>query len=333
MGHYGCPWRGPAYDRGVVEGVSRFRLSLLDDHLRPAYYKLWAGLISMEREIDLGSYNEHDVNELYNAVKFDDPTLPNVVSFRFRRLGNSLMALPTYGISKIAYEDNLFRMREFGDRFLQTVSGSSFERELTVHDHLAGTVAYHKGVPSDFSAIGPLLHSCGACEGVSKAVLYLLRICGVDAGVVTGETTSGELHAWNMVYLDGRCYHLDVTWDLRGYAGQLRHDYLNVNDSFMRRSRTWQFAYPSGIMDANYYSRRGIVIYRMEDLGRVMSQLISRRSNRIEYRISDALMKDFDAKTAEQAIRDALSSVGGRYSGSYRPDTGCSIFDVSYHRD
>ena len=327
MGHYGCPWRGPAYDRGVVEGVSRFRLSLLDDHLRPAYYKLWAGLISMEREIDLGSYNEHDVNELYNAVKFDDPTLPNVVRFRFRRLGNSLMALPTYGISKIAYEDNLFRMREFGDRFLQTVSGSSFERELTVHDHLAGTVAYHKGVPSDFSAIGPLLHSCGACEGVSKAVLYLLSICGVDAGVVTGETTSGELHAWNMVYLDG-CYHLDVTWDLMQSDGLPRHDFFNVSDSVMSRSRTWSPVYPSSGMAMNYHTVSGVVVYDESDMPNVLRRMVLRGCRRVEVRISSGLLEGYDPDVGVRAMQSAMSGAGARFLWAYNPDSGCQVFDV-----
>lgn len=328
MADYECPWGGPTYLRGTPTGASRFRFSLLEDGLKAAYLEMEAGLTSMEREIVLDGVNATHVRSIYDAVRFDNPCVPHVSRMRTGIGYGGIRIFPTYTISRQAHKAGLSRMEEIGDRFTESVSGSGFERELAVHDHLSDTVLYRKDTPSDFSMRGPLLERRGACEGISKAALYLLRRCGVDAGIISGTTESGERHAWNMVHIDGGCYHLDITWDLGSRNGVTRHDYFNVNDGFMNRGRTWSDAYPSGSMDANYYSRRGTTVYRGEDLVKMIREFIARGQETIEFRICDALRERVDGKAVEESIRIALGTHGGRYSGCYNQSTGCCVFTV-----
>lgn len=330
MATYGCPWGGPAYLRGTSDGTSRFRFSLLEKRLRTAYLEMEAGLITMDREIVLEGVDIVDVRGIYDAVRFDNPCIPLIRQMKTATRFGAICLLPVYFLNKQKHEADVSHLAEIGDRFIESIHGSRFDRELAVHDYLSDTVLYSKERPSDFSMSGPLLYHRGACEGISKAALYLLRRIGVDAGIVSGITTSGERHAWNMVHIDDRCYHLDITWDLGSRNGVTRHDFFNVNDGFMGKTRSWTNTYPSVSMNDNYYSRRGTVVYRTDDLEKVIGSFISKRQETIEFRISDAIKDSIDGDVVERSIRKALGICGGKFSGSYCQSTGCCLFNVDY---
>ena len=64
-------------------------------------------------------------------------------------------------------------------------------------------------------------------EGFALAFANVLNRLGIPCGIVTGysslDGTFGA-HAWNIVELDRKYYHLDVTWDYL-YQGK-RNRYL-----------------------------------------------------------------------------------------------------------
>ena len=76
-------------------------------------------------------------------------------------------------------------------------------------------------IPQDsYSAYGPLVLRTGVCNGIALAYGWMLDILGVENYM----TISGTInHAWNMAYLDGEPYYVDVTWndpvwDVPGYV-------------------------------------------------------------------------------------------------------------------
>lgn len=48
------------------------------------------------------------------------------------------------------------------------------------------------------------------CEGYSKAFQYLCDLSGIECYTVTGDMDGGG-HMWNIVVLDGKSYHVDIT--------------------------------------------------------------------------------------------------------------------------
>ena len=75
------------------------------------------------------------------------------------------------------------------------------------------------------------------CVGYAKAVQYLCDKAGIACMVVTGETESGQTHAWNIVDVDGVWYNFDVTWDdpilsTPNYKN-IRYNYFLVPDSYI----------------------------------------------------------------------------------------------------
>lgn len=111
---------------------------------------------------------------------------------------------------------------------------NDFEKAKAVHDYLVAHTVYSASEPSDFSYYGVLLNHKGACEGYAAAYQMLLKRLGIPtvvvAGTVTGYTDS---HAWNMVELNHKWYHVDVTWDdpIPDRGDNVRYTYFLQNDS------------------------------------------------------------------------------------------------------
>ena len=95
-----------------------------------------------------------------------------------------------------------------------------------IHDYLVENAEYDTQ-KSDFSkkktdkdspyqsdiAYGPLIEGKGICSGYTDAMLLFLEKMHIKNYRVLTET-----HIWNAVELDGKWYHLDLTWDEGKYT-------------------------------------------------------------------------------------------------------------------
>lgn len=56
-----------------------------------------------------------------------------------------------------------------------------------------------------------------------------------------------ELHAWNLVKLDGEWYHLDTTWNdpiytgIFKWLGEQTYDYFLISDKKMKKDHEWDY--------------------------------------------------------------------------------------------
>lgn len=94
-----------------------------------------------------------------------------------------------------------------------------------------------------------LTEGYGVCEAYALCYFELLREAGVAVSVMSGEAkASGEGHAWNLVRISGRWYHVDTTWDDPGtgpkdypcISGQERLAYFLLPDKEMGRDHVWE---------------------------------------------------------------------------------------------
>lgn len=71
--------------------------------------------------------------------------------------------------------------------------------------------------------------------------MLLLEAAGVEARYISGEA-GDELHAWNLVKLDGEWYHLDTTWNdpVPNQPGKVRYDYFLASDATLRADHSWE---------------------------------------------------------------------------------------------
>ena len=128
------------------------------------------------------------------------------------------------------------------------------EREKVIHDWVIGHVTYETSEADDvlrYTAYGALTNGRAVCQGYSLLGQRLLSQAGVTVRIVPG-LGNGQGHAWNLVRLCSRWYHLDLTWDdpIRSGPddGLVRYDYYNRSDDELRRDHEWEAgAYPAAV--------------------------------------------------------------------------------------
>lgn len=106
---------------------------------------------------------------------------------------------------------------------------SDFRNVVTIYDWVIQNAMY-----SDFTeehaekydAYYAIVDGMSICLGFTNAVRYLLNRVGVECLSITSEDGS---HMWNMVKIDDKYYHIDVTW---GLGGNLQ--YFGMDDTQQR---------------------------------------------------------------------------------------------------
>jgi transglutaminase/protease-like cytokinesis protein 3 len=131
-------------------------------------------------------------------------------------------------------------------RVFDTVKGKSdLDKELYVHDYCLTNFTYEYA-PDDYSytILGPILRNTAVCEGIAKYVKLALDYLGVKSIVVSGKAKNplddsiNETHAWNIVEIEYRTFHLDVTFDMTVKAKINRYDYFNLCDDDIEKDHT-----------------------------------------------------------------------------------------------
>ncbi|MNI34650.1 Transglutaminase-like superfamily protein [compost metagenome] len=115
------------------------------------------------------------------------------------------------------------------------------------------------------------------CQGYSLLTYQLLKTAGFASLIVEG-TAGGQAHAWNLVLLDGKWYHLDTTWDdpLSNGPEQVRYDYYLRTDNEMKVDHKWTKKYPAAstlyretlrLLSSKDGSEKGVYTALEEQLG------------------------------------------------------------------
>ncbi len=122
-------------------------------------------------------------------------------------------------------------VRSAADEILNGVSADMSQTDIVAyfHDTVITNCEYSETANSD-NVYGCLVEGKAVCEGYSRAMQYLCTLVGVKCIIVTG--VADEDHMWNMVEIDGKWYHIDLTWDDPRYNppidDYISHTYHNV---------------------------------------------------------------------------------------------------------
>ncbi len=127
-------------------------------------------------------------------------------------------------------------LREAIDKIKSRITATDpYEIELQLHDILCETVIYSE-TPDvlSYTAYGALVRGDAVCEGYTRAMQLLLYEFGIRSIPVVGFTH--EPHMWNLVEIDDKWYHLDVTFD--DHILGARHEFFNLTDPGISFSRS-----------------------------------------------------------------------------------------------
>lgn len=181
---------------------------------------------------------------------------------------------------------------------------SDYEKELAFHDYLVTHCQYTEDVEGYeagddiYRAYGALINHNAVCNGYAEALQLLLQCAGIPSKFVVG--TAGDIdHAWNLVELDGKWYHLDSTWNdpLPDQGNNVLHAYFNVTDEIMAVNHTWEKErYPKATdLNYNFYKKNQSYFTDFETYKTMAyDKLIHRGDTRYEAAIENYMIKEED---------------------------------------
>ena len=129
--------------------------------------------------------------------------------------GDPLTAIKiTYKYTSSEFESMKIKIEAAADSLLAGIRGNDSlgdeEKALLIHDRLALRCEYSETADNATSIYGALIGRKAQCKGYTMAYWYLLEQAGLKTEPVISDTLD---HMWNIVYINGKPYHADVTWD------------------------------------------------------------------------------------------------------------------------
>lgn len=125
------------------------------------------------------------------------------------------------------------------------------EKELAIHNYIVNNSKYDSRLFSgtmpneSYLDFGVLINEVGVCDSYAKAMYRLLNTAGIECIYVAGDADDGNEiipHAWNIVKIEGKLYHVDATWDdpiSSDGRDILSFDYFNVSDNIISKDHIW----------------------------------------------------------------------------------------------
>lgn len=176
-----------------------------------------------------------------------DYLLGNIDTYRFK--------VPTYSQNKsifqftIKYRESAAQLKKVNKKVksaleeLELSGKSRAEKARLIHNYIAEHMVYDKSL-SRFSAYDGLVRSdhSTVCQGYALLYYKMCTEVGIPCRFVSGHGyTNGRAvpHAWNIVKIGSKWYHVDTTWDdtdgvLRNYV----YDYFLIGSTQMMKDHT-----------------------------------------------------------------------------------------------
>lgn len=213
----------PADMTGSVEKIE----SLVDTDEFREY--LLGEFLSCNTNISVSAFNipVKDSEAVSDFIWYHMPEAFGVdkLSFAYYSMSGNIVNLvveySAFSDTPAEYESNFEAFTASADKMLSGIENNSSlsdtEKALLLHDRLAVYTEY------DFDASERVVHTAygafadrlAVCQGYAMAYMYLLNRVGIKNFYCSSELLN---HGWNIVEINGKTYHVDVTWDDASYG-------------------------------------------------------------------------------------------------------------------
>ena len=219
-------------DLEILENVAGVDVEKLEEHILTA-------VTNHEQTISLEEFNisiSSDVFDALSAFIFEEiEEAFHVNTFAMWKSSTKYLYIePKYFYDEAEYKGMMDECNKVTEKIIDGVKDnnnlSDAEKALIIHDRLSVICSYDHDAAKlanaedpAFSMYGALVEGSAVCQGYSEAYNYLLKKVGIKSHLCTSDAL---VHAWNIVYIDGKPYHVDVTWDDGEVNGSVYHNYF-----------------------------------------------------------------------------------------------------------
>ena len=234
-----------------------------------------AGWANLSEEIDIEAFgirSEEELLKMYTEVIYNNPKyyyIGNRYGYGYvcdcegdsececNKNGEMIVTaiLPTYTeTDKDVIEEMWAQIDKETNNILLYVENdmTDFEKVMEVHDYMVLHYDYDWTLQNHDITI--MVTKTGVCESYALAFNYIMNIVGVESVMVTSAAME---HAWNLVQVNGKWYHVDVTWDdPKGLPpDQISHEFELLSDERIQSMENPHFGYDTGgrVADSDKY--------------------------------------------------------------------------------
>ena len=290
--------------------------SLLSPQQKTIYDAIFQCLNTYSRAADILSRPINEISDIYNSVLKDYPIFFYTTAFN---ISSSLMSStatfrPDYKYDHSTVQRNKDQILQYLKRFDFLLNKSELEKEMYVHDYCLENFQYDYSFSEySYTALGPILNKKAVCEGFAKFTKLIFDYLGVQNLIVSGKANNPaqnskmEGHSWNIVMLQGKTYHLDITWDIcvtgsagvppakkSNNAGKMpalpvkRYDYLNLSDDDIKKDHIiTEKVPPCTTKGQDYYTKNGMVANNPAELEKMIEKTLKQGQKHFIVRLNN----------------------------------------------
>ncbi|MDE6923856.1 MAG: hypothetical protein K2P59_01155 [Acetatifactor sp.] len=281
---------------------------------------------------------ESDIDRIFQCVLNDHPELFYVEGYSYVKYtrGAKITSIVFSGSYTMDFDTAVERKAEIeaaADEILAQVDedASDYDKVKYVYETLIRDTEYQLNAPDNQNIYSVFINHTSVCQGYAKATQYLLDRLGIDCSLVLGTVDTGEVHAWNLVKIDGSYYYVDTTWGDASYQvngggeetsdyclPEINYDYLCVTTAELLRTHTLSDQLPMPVCDStenNYYVREGALFmeYDREQMKELFRKAREQGRKDVTVKCTDiACYRELISALIDgQEIFDYLSESGG----------------------
>ena len=247
--------------------------------MQEAYHAVKRGVESLSPSFPVPRLDMEQMGKVLFYLRLDCPEIFYVTGFSCRVHPDALRVefCPEYLFDKGRIREHQKALQARVERLVRRAKDlTEWEKERYVHDFICTQVRYDKLKKSySHEILGPLGQGVGVCEGIAKSVKALCDQLGLWCIVAISENAPEKgikyRHAWNIVRVGGRYYHMDATFDNSvGTPGLVRYDYFNLEDRKIFRDHQPLItpAPPCVDGDGFYYRTKKLSLTKLEEVER-----------------------------------------------------------------
>ncbi|MDR5659732.1 transglutaminase domain-containing protein [Serpentinicella sp. ANB-PHB4] len=277
------------------------------------YDTIARGLLEGSRRIDLSDFPEaKNAQTVFDLAERAVRENPLILYYEGAQHWTNGIFEPSYFKDQNTIMNHRKQLEKELDKIIANVikgQMNDFQKQKAIHDYIVNHARYDSYnynnntiPPESYNAYGVLIKGVGVCEGYAGGMKLLLDKVGIENQIVVG-VAGGENHAWNLVKIAGRYYHVDATWNdpvMEDGSDVLRYDYFNLTDSEIGKEHTWdRNKYPAATSTKhNYHYYNGLVVGNYNEFYNKVETAVINKNASMELKILNYNQNTYDLKRA-----------------------------------
>lgn len=224
---------------------------------------------------------------------------------------------------------------------------SDYDKLMCIYEYLQDHVVYDEQEletcrkygtsmnPSAHNAYGALVRGRAVCDGITCAFSLIAQQFGYPAMLVGGRaafrTENLVDHAWNVIRVGTKHYHLDPTWDItqKCCTGDYSYDYFCVGDDDMNTDHDWDVRTtpPCTGQELSFYFKNQCFANSFSQLEEIFRRYARSKQSVVRVKLSQGIPIPEPAHDhLGQVLMDAAASAGRFASIQYALNKGPMCF-------